>query len=121
MQLWLVLSLTFALLPPLLLLLLQSTIYNLQSTIYFNLHYLFSLPHTSHSRMEVAELHRSAHFFFLGAQFHPEYSSRPDKPSPLIYAFVAAASINNIKKQGGGKGKGLEVNSVLAQAGLLRR
>ncbi len=29
--------------------------------------------------------------FFLGVQFHPEFKSRPNKPHPLFFGFVAAA------------------------------
>lgn len=43
-------------------------------------------------RMEIAELARDVHPFFLGAQFHPEFKSRPDRPSPPFFGLVAAAS-----------------------------
>lgn len=42
--------------------------------------------------MEIAELPRSMHPFFLGTQFHPEFLSRPLKPHPLFVAFIKAAS-----------------------------
>lgn len=32
------------------------------------------------------------HRFFMGAQGHPELTSAPDRPSPLITAFLAAAA-----------------------------
>uniref|UniRef100_A0A453F592 CTP synthase (glutamine hydrolyzing) n=1 Tax=Aegilops tauschii subsp. strangulata TaxID=200361 RepID=A0A453F592_AEGTS len=32
------------------------------------------------------------HVFFIGAQFHPEFKSRPGKPSPLFLGLIAAAS-----------------------------
>lgn len=41
--------------------------------------------------MEIAELPRDKHPFFLGTQFHPELLSRPLKPHPLFMAFVKAA------------------------------
>ncbi|KAJ1284573.1 hypothetical protein BS78_03G215000 [Paspalum vaginatum] len=41
-------------------------------------------------RMEIIEL--PSHKFFIGAQFHPEFKSRPGKPSPLFLGLVAAAS-----------------------------
>ena len=41
--------------------------------------------------MEVAELPRDKHPFFLGTQFHPELLSRPLQPHPLFMAFVKAA------------------------------
>lgn len=31
------------------------------------------------------------HPWFVGAQFHPEFKSRPDRPHPLFYGFVQAA------------------------------
>ncbi|XP_062206371.1 uncharacterized protein LOC133908389 isoform X2 [Phragmites australis] len=41
-------------------------------------------------RMEIIEL--PSHKFFVGAQFHPEFKSRPGKPSPLFLGLIAAAS-----------------------------
>ncbi|KAL9239671.1 hypothetical protein vseg_013973 [Gypsophila vaccaria] len=41
-------------------------------------------------RMEIIEL--PDHPFFIGAQFHPEFKSRPGKPSPLFVGLVAAAT-----------------------------
>ncbi len=41
--------------------------------------------------MEIAELPKEAHPFFLGTQFHPEFLSRPLAPHPLFLAFIAAA------------------------------
>ena len=40
--------------------------------------------------MEIAELPKSAHPFFLGTQFHPEFLARPLTPHPLFTAFVKA-------------------------------
>jgi len=39
--------------------------------------------------VEIIEL--SDHPFYLGAQFHPEFQSRPNKPHPLFSGFVKAA------------------------------
>ncbi|MBI4085730.1 MAG: CTP synthase [Candidatus Liptonbacteria bacterium] len=41
--------------------------------------------------MEIMELSRSVHPFFLGTQFHPELKSRPFRPHPLFVEFVKAA------------------------------
>ena len=30
--------------------------------------------------------------FFLGVQYHPEFKSRPNKPSPVFYSFIKAAA-----------------------------
>ncbi|HIH43657.1 MAG TPA: CTP synthase (glutamine hydrolyzing) [Candidatus Methanoperedenaceae archaeon] len=38
------------------------------------------------NRMEIAEI--PSHRFFFGSQFHPEFRSRPGKPSPPFLAFV---------------------------------
>ncbi len=41
--------------------------------------------------MEIAELPKKVHPFFLGAQFHPEFTARPLSPQPLFTAFIKAA------------------------------
>jgi len=41
--------------------------------------------------MEIAELPRETHPFFLGTQFHPEFLARPLMPHPLFTAFMKAA------------------------------
>ncbi len=41
--------------------------------------------------MEIAELPRSVHPFFLGTQFHPEFMARPLAPHPLFTEFMKAA------------------------------
>ena len=41
--------------------------------------------------MEIAELPKSIHPFFLGSQFHPEFKARPLTPHPLFSAFIKAA------------------------------
>jgi len=40
--------------------------------------------------MEIAELPKDKHPFFLGTQFHPEFLARPLQPHPLFTAFVKA-------------------------------
>ncbi len=42
--------------------------------------------------MEVMELPREQHPFFMGSQFHPELTSRPLRPNPLFREFIKAAS-----------------------------
>ncbi|MEX1087432.1 MAG: CTP synthase, partial [Candidatus Paceibacterota bacterium] len=44
--------------------------------------------------MEIAELPKSEHPFFLGAQFHPEFQARPLAPHPLFSEFIKAATEN---------------------------
>lgn len=40
--------------------------------------------------MEIAELPKEKHPFYLGTQFHPEFKSRPLAPHPLFTAFIKA-------------------------------
>lgn len=41
--------------------------------------------------VEIVELPQDVHPWFLGAQFHPEFKSRPTNPHPLFRDFIAAA------------------------------
>ena len=41
--------------------------------------------------MEIAELPKREHPFFLGTQFHPEFHARPLSPHPLFTGFIKAA------------------------------
>jgi CTP synthase len=45
----------------------------------------------SGERMEVAEIHRSQHPFYVGCQYHPEFKSRPLAPSPPFYGLIMAS------------------------------
>ena len=40
------------------------------------------------------------HQWMLGAQFHPEFKSRPNKPQPLFRDFVTASCLNAKNKNG---------------------
>jgi len=51
---------------------------------------VFSGKSPSGTLMEIAELPKSEHPFFLGTQFHPEFLAHPLKPHPLFTAFVKA-------------------------------
>lgn len=53
---------------------------------------VFSGVSPSETLMEIAELPLSKHPFFLGAQFHPEFTARPLTSHPLFDAFIKAAS-----------------------------
>ena len=53
--------------------------------------------------MEIAELPKNIHPFFLGTQFHPELKSRPLSPHPLFLTFIKAClpagrPVSKIKK-----------------------
>lgn len=52
---------------------------------------VFSGKSPSGMLMEIAELPKSVHPFFLGTQYHPEFLSRPLTPHPLFVAFLKAA------------------------------
>ncbi len=41
--------------------------------------------------VEITELPRDIHPFYVASQFHPEFKSRPDRPAPLFREFVGAA------------------------------
>ena len=45
--------------------------------------------------MEIAELPKNKHPFFLGTQFHPEFLARPLDPHPLFTAFIKACINKN--------------------------
>lgn len=48
--------------------------------------------------MEIAELPKEQHPFFLATQFHPEFKSSPLKSHPLFLEFVKAAKLRKEKK-----------------------
>jgi CTP synthase len=47
--------------------------------------------------VEMVELPRDVHPWFLGCQFHPEYKSKPLAPQPLFASFVRAAYRNRMR------------------------
>ncbi len=49
--------------------------------------------------VEMVELPREAHPFFIACQFHPEYKSKPLAPHPLFVSFVRAAHINRLRSE----------------------
>ncbi len=49
--------------------------------------------------MEMIELPRELHPWFIGCQFHPEYKSKPLKAHPLFAAFVRAAYENRLQSE----------------------
>jgi len=44
------------------------------------------------TRMEILELPRDVHPFYVGCQFHPEFNSRPLDPSPPFHGLLLAAT-----------------------------
>ncbi|MDI1242373.1 MAG: CTP synthase, partial [bacterium] len=49
--------------------------------------------------VEMVELPRDVHPYFIGCQFHPEYKSKPLDPHPLFVEFVKAAWENRLKSE----------------------
>jgi CTP synthase len=49
--------------------------------------------------VEMVELPREVHPWFLGCQFHPEYKSKPLAPHPLFASFVRAAYRNRMRDE----------------------
>ncbi|MGB8816156.1 MAG: CTP synthase [Minisyncoccia bacterium] len=52
---------------------------------------IFSGTSPDERLMEIAELPKTKHPFFLGTQFHPEFLSRPLAPHPLFTEFIKAS------------------------------
>ena len=49
--------------------------------------------------VEMVELSREVHPWFLGCQFHPEYKSKPLAAHPLFTSFVLAAHRNRLRNE----------------------
>lgn len=41
--------------------------------------------------VEIVEISRKEHPYFIASQFHPEYKSRPNRPAPLFVGLIEAA------------------------------
>ena len=52
---------------------------------------VFSGRHPQQPIMQILELPIATHPYFIGAQFHPELTSRPLRPQPMFMGLVAAA------------------------------
>ena len=52
---------------------------------------VFSGRHPVHPIMQILELPRDVHPYFIASQFHPELTSRPLRPQPLFVGLVSAA------------------------------
>ncbi|MBL1219087.1 MAG: CTP synthase [Planctomycetes bacterium] len=52
---------------------------------------VFSGRHPSQPIMQILELPAEVHPYYIGAQFHPELTSRPLNPNPLFAGLIAAA------------------------------
>ncbi len=56
---------------------------------------------TSPDERLVEAIELDDHPFFVASQFHPEFKSRPERPAPLFWGFVAAALQRARERQGG--------------------
>lgn len=65
---------------------------------------VFSGRHPEHPIMQILELPRDVHPFFLATQFHPELTSRPLRPQPLFVGLVRAAVERKESRGGASKG-----------------
>ena len=54
---------------------------------------VFSGRHPKQPIMQVLELPATEHPYFIGAQFHPELTSRPLRPQPLFMGLVASSLV----------------------------
>ena len=52
---------------------------------------VFSATSPDNRLMEIAELPKNVHPFFIGSQFHPEFKSSPLHPHPLFLGFIKAS------------------------------
>lgn len=59
---------------------------------------VFSCTSPNGELMEIAELPKSKHPFFLATQFHPEFKARPLSPHPLFTEFIRVA-IKKVSKR----------------------
>lgn len=55
---------------------------------------------SSGERMEVAELDECSHPYFISVQFHPEFTSRPEKPNPLFLGLLEASKASITSRKG---------------------
>ena len=65
--------------------------------------------------VEVVELHRDTHPFYVASQFHPEFKSRPERPAPLFREFVGAALARFQSRASGADRDELSVSQAAAQ------
>ncbi|MEZ5306747.1 MAG: CTP synthase [Pyrinomonadaceae bacterium] len=72
---------------------------------------VFSGISTNRKFVEMVELPRDVHPFFVGCQFHPEYKSRPLDAHPLFYSFVKAAWRNRMESEIPGEDGTVEIQA----------
>lgn len=55
----------------------------------------FSGKDVMEERMEIVELDKKEHPFYLAVQFHPEFQSRPTRPSPPFLGLIQSAAFRH--------------------------
>ena len=60
---------------------------------------IFSGRHPQHPIMQILELPRDVHPYFVAGQFHPELTSRPLRPQPMFVGLIAAAIERTLQNQ----------------------
>jgi len=63
------------------------------------LHFVGRNTDASGERMEVVELSEETHPYFLAAQFHPEFTSRPELPNPLFLGLLQACKTGVVDEE----------------------
>ena len=53
---------------------------------------IFSGTQKENGRMHILELDKALHPFFIATQFHPEFKTRPLKPTPLFVKFIESCN-----------------------------
>lgn len=59
--------------------------------------FIISARSVSENLVEIVELPRSIHPFYLGTQGHPEYKSRPLRPHPIFLGFIQATVAQSLQ------------------------
>jgi CTP synthase len=68
------------------------------------LHFVGRNTDSSGERMEVIEMDKESHPYFVGAQYHPEFTSRPENPNPLFLGLLQEIKRQKQGSSGGGAG-----------------
>jgi len=67
---------------------------------------------TTGTRMEIIELSTATHPYFLACQYHPEFRSRPQRPSPPFMGLLKASVKNRDAKAAKSVGKKTPVSRM---------
>ncbi len=61
--------------------------------------FIISARSVNENLVEIVELPREIHPFYLGTQGHPEYKSRPLRPHPIFLGFIQATVVQSLQKR----------------------